>query len=362
MSGEVRFDFEGREITARPGQSIAGALHAAGVRTLSWSPKFRRPRGYRCGMGVCPGCTVRVDGLPGVLACLTPVRGRERVARVRPRLAWLPADRFGRLVPAGFQEARLLRGTGRWRVAERLLAHLAGQAPLPEPGAGRIGSFEERAVDVLVIGAGRTGLQRAGTEAAAGRSVLLVERDWLPGGSLLLQPDGSVEARRLVGEARVGRFEMLLGATAIGEFEEGVQGVVTADGLLAVRASLTVHATGSRDREVSLPDGDRPGVLLASAVRRLILREGVRPGRRAVVVASDAAPDGLASLLRDAGVEVVTRCAPPTVEAIHGRSSVSGVTVAGRRLSCDLVVIDAGRRPADELARQAEIPEEPRVG
>lgn len=138
--------------------------------------------------------------------------------------------------------------------------------------------------------------------------------------------------------------------------------MVTADGLLAVRASLTVHATGSRDREVSLPDGDRPGVMLASAVRRLIVREAVRPGARAVLAAPDGAPDGLATLLRGAGVEVVARCAPRAVEAIHGRSSVTGVTIAGRRLACDLVVVDAGRRPADELARQADLPEELRLG
>jgi sarcosine oxidase, subunit alpha len=192
--------------------------------------------------------------------------------------------------------------------------------------------------------------------------VLLVDRDWMPGGSLLPQPDGAAEAERLVAGARMGGVEILLGATAIGEFEEGVEGVVTAAGLLAVRAMRTVRATGTRDRELSLPDGDRPGVMLAGAVRRLVVREGVRPGRRAVIVAPGDGPDLLSSLLRDAGVAVVARCAPPAVEAIHGRSSVAGVTIAGRRLSCDLVVIDAGRRPADELARQADIPEEPRVG
>jgi sarcosine oxidase subunit alpha len=128
-------------------------------------------------------------------------------------------------------------------------------------------------------------------------------------------------------------------------------------GLAAIKGSGECLSISAHSDSLAVP-----GVMLASAVRRLIVREGVRPGRRAVLVAPDGAPDGLAAMLRDAGVEVVARCAPLAVEAIHGRSSVTGVTVAGRRLACDLVVVDAGRRPADELARQADVSEEPRVG
>lgn len=365
MSRPVRFTFEGREITAEDGQSIAGALLAAGVRALSWGPKYRRPRGYRCGAGACPGCTLRVDGLPGTLACMTPVRGGERVERIRPPLGWLPADRLGRLAPAGFQGSRLLRGSRTWQGAERVLAHLAGQAPLPAQGAATIGSFAERSVDVLVVGAGETGLRTAAAAAREGEAVLVVDRDWLPGGTLRLETDGASVGDRLAAGARDAGAQILLRTTAIGAFDDGVEGVVTEEGLLAVRAARTVHACGSRDREVSLPDGDRPGVMLASAVRRLVVREGVRPGHRAVLVESAPGVAGastIAALLREAGVQIVARCAPADVQAIHGRTAVTGATIGGHRLACDLVVIDAGRHPNDELARQTDVPEEPRVG
>ncbi len=293
---------------------------------------------------------------------MTPVQGGERVERIRPALRWLPADRLGWLVPAGFQGARLFRGSRSWQGAERVLAHLAGQGPLPEADAAAIGSFAERSVDVLVVGAGETGLRTAEAAARAGGTVLVVDRDWAPGGALRLETGGAAVADRFAAVAREAGAEILLRSTAIGAFDEGTQGVITEQGLLAVRAARTVHACGSRDREVALPDGDRPGVMLSSAVRRLVARDEVRPGRRALIVEHDPGTATPEADLRDAGIEIAARCTPAEVQAIHGRTAVSGATIDGRRVACDLVVIDAGRRPNDELARQADVPEEPRVG
>lgn len=367
MSPRVTFTFDGREIEARDGQTIAGALHAAGVRTLSWSSKYRRPRGLRCGTGACAGCTLVVDGVGGVAACLTPVRGGERVERIRPWLPWLPADRLGFLVPAGFQGARWLRSARVWRRAERLLARLAGQAPVPDadaPGFAGPAVVGERAVDVLVIGGGVTGLRAAVAEARRGRSVLVVDRGPEPGGRLLHQPGGLGRARALADRATAAGVEILPAATGLGTFDEGVAAVVQGRQLLEVRAGRVIRATGTLDREVSLPDGDRPGVLLATAVARLIVRDGVRPGARAIIVET---PEGVADatavalLLEGAGTRLVGRYVPADVQAIHGRSAVRAVTVAGRRIRCDLVLVAGGPRDADELDRQAVVPQETHV-
>jgi sarcosine oxidase subunit alpha len=365
MTDRLTFLFEGRAIEGRPGQSLAGALHAAGIRTLSWSGKYRRPRGLRCGTGVCPGCVLAVDGLGGVQACMTPARGGEDVRRIRPWLAWLPVDPLGRFAPAGFHGSRWLHSPRVWNLIERVLARLAGQAPIPRPEnvpvqAGAAG-FELRAVDLLIIGAGETGLTAAIGGARAGRSILLVDRDDTPGGRLLGELGGRDAADRLAAAARTAGVEILLSATALGSFDDGVQGIVHAGRLLAVAAGETRNATGSLDREVALPDGDRPGVMLASAVRRLVVREGVRPGFRAVIVETGPLDEDLVTLLAGAGTEVVARCAPSDVRAIHGRGAVRGITIGSLRIPCDLVVIAAGRRPADELARQTDVPEEPRV-
>lgn len=355
MSKRVAFTFEGRTVSAEEGQSIGAALHAAGVRTLSWSSKYRRPRGLRCVRGVCPSCTVRVDGLPGVLACTTPVRGGEVVERIRPAVPWFPADRLSRLAPAGFYYEHLARQPRLWRRAERLLARLAGQAEPPAPNAVATGGFQERSVDLLVVGAGRTGLTAAIEGARSGRSVLVVERDYVAGGRLLSEPNGRELAERLVAEVRATGAEVLLSAIDLGVDDDGVHGVVHPGGLIALHARDVRFATGTYDREIALPDGDRPGVMLASGVQRLLVRERVRPGTRAVIVEVAREGDPIARLLAAAGIEVVARCAPGEVRSIRGRPAVTAIQLARGRLRCDLVVVAAGSRPADELVRQADL-------
>ena len=66
------FTFQGRALTARPGQSLAAALTDAGERTFRTTAKGA-PRGIFCGMGVCQDCLVTVDGIPNRRACMTPV-------------------------------------------------------------------------------------------------------------------------------------------------------------------------------------------------------------------------------------------------------------------------------------------------
>lgn len=69
----IRFSFDGVQMTAYPGDTLAGALYAAGKR--SW--RQSRPgdeRGLLCGMGICFDCVLSVDGVPNVRACQTLVR------------------------------------------------------------------------------------------------------------------------------------------------------------------------------------------------------------------------------------------------------------------------------------------------
>ena len=73
MTAPLRLTFDGRPITARPGQSVAAALLAAGIRAWRTTRRRGRPRGLFCGIGVCHDCLMVVDGRPNVRACMTPV-------------------------------------------------------------------------------------------------------------------------------------------------------------------------------------------------------------------------------------------------------------------------------------------------
>lgn len=71
----AEFAFDGRKVEGRPGEPIAAALIAAGVRMFRTMPRFGDARGGYCMVGRCSDCLVMVDGVPGVRACATPVVG-----------------------------------------------------------------------------------------------------------------------------------------------------------------------------------------------------------------------------------------------------------------------------------------------
>ncbi|GIH62804.1 FAD-dependent oxidoreductase [Microbispora siamensis] len=404
-SRRVAFTFEGRTLHGYEGEPVATALHAAGVRVLSRSFKYHRPRGIglTCGTPSCPGCQLTIDGHYGVPGCATPLRGGESVRRER---AWPGADwdllgaidRFSALVPAGFQ-FRLLRGSPRLaHLAERLMGVIAGggrtvaaevAARALRPGLG------ERRTPLAVVGAGVAGLAAALAAAGSGLEVVLVDQGEEPGGALRAEtrdvrgPDGvEVPGFRLVADlaARARQhasITVLTASTALGWYEGGALPVDTPDGLLVLRPDRLLVATGDYDVPMPFPGNDIPGVMMAGPVQRLINVDRVRPGERAVVVAAEPYGYGLAEQLHAVGVtlaavvdprperEIPAGAFPAALAAARvpylpghavreatGHRGVRRLVVAplaGRsvvRLACDTVVVAAGRRPAEELLLQ----------
>lgn len=66
--------FDGRQVEALPGQTVAAVLWAAGVTSWRATRGEGRPRGVFCGIGVCFDCLVTIDGAAGQRACLIPAR------------------------------------------------------------------------------------------------------------------------------------------------------------------------------------------------------------------------------------------------------------------------------------------------
>ena len=75
----VAFTFDGRDIQAEAGQSIAAALLASGIRSWRTTRIDGAPRGLFCGIGACFDCLVEVNGTPGVRACLVEAQDGDRV-------------------------------------------------------------------------------------------------------------------------------------------------------------------------------------------------------------------------------------------------------------------------------------------
>ena len=357
----VRWD--GRAIEAHEGEPLAVSLLAAGETAISRSFRFHRPRGLMCATGSCGWCECEVDGLPSVRSCRVPARqGLE----ARGEHAWPSVggdllgvlDRANRLVTPGFYHHRFLR-PARFRKAYLDVIRAFGGRGRMRPGSrpARSGAGVETLVeaDVVVVGAGRSGLTAALAATAAGARVVVVETQGEPGGSRCwaTAPDGTgATARALAAEAssRLGEG-LMLGWSAVAR-EGDLLHLVGAGGLATVRTPVVIAATGTHERPPLVPGGERPGVMGARTVERLIERWGVLPGERAALVGDDASTAAAGLLLERVGATIVVRIPEASLACIDGRAHAERVhwTERGERRSAgvDLVVVGA-RVPGLEL-------------
>ena len=76
---QVTFFYNGQKIEGYSNETIAAALHAAGIRRLGPSPELHRPRRLFCAIGNCSSCCMTVNGQPNVRVCVTRVKNGMRV-------------------------------------------------------------------------------------------------------------------------------------------------------------------------------------------------------------------------------------------------------------------------------------------
>ena len=93
-----------------------------------------------------------------------------------------------------------------------------------------------------------------------------------------------------------------------------------------------IVATGAHERPLVFADNDRPGVMLASAVRTYLNRYGVAAGSRIVVATTNDSPYAMLPELVAAGVEVATVAdARPTLSDAARAAQEAGIEVIHRR-------------------------------
>ena len=348
-SRELTFSFEGRRVTAFPGDTIGSALYASGQRVFSRSFKYHRPRGLLCCSGHCPNCMMEVDGVPNVRVCAQPVREGARVSAQNVRgslerdLLAVTDKAGGPFTPVGFYYRTMIRPRWAWPLYEKFLRSVAGLGRI-DKHAKRSHRYdtEHRRAEVLVIGGGRAGLEAARAAAARGEQAVLVDEG----------PE--LTAADLVDEP----FELLAPARAIGIYEGGLVPVDGGNVLYRFRAERIVVATGATEQPLLFPGNDLVGVMLPGAVRRLVNHWAVKPGERAVVVAADESGLAVVEDLERAGTEIaeVVDLRERNVRQIaaSGRKGrVESVVLDGRAVACDLLVTSGGRQPAYSLLAQA---------
>ena len=268
----VGFRFDGREIEALEGETIAAALAAADIVAVRQA-RSGAPRGPFCGMGVCFDCLVTVDGRPSQRACLTKVAGRHGRAFRRPR----PRRCASRARAAGRGD-RLRRAGGRRR-------------------AGR------------PVGGARLAL--------AGAEVVVLDERLHPGGQFFkpLAPSHQAELSTLDSQFRDGAVLMQstqrAGARIVNEatvwaaFSPHEVAALVAGQSTLYRPKRLVLATGAYEQSPTIPGWTLPGVMTVGGLQTLARSYRVAPGERIVIAGNGPLCLQTAAELLDGGANVV---------------------------------------------------------
>ncbi|WP_156680753.1 NAD(P)/FAD-dependent oxidoreductase [Sphingomonas profundi] len=257
--------------------------------------------------------------------------------------------------------------------------------------------------DVVVIGAGPSGIAAAVAAAGEGRSVLLVDEHPVPGAAMgndvplffggRMTP-ATLNAERMLETvfmsepaleaAMEAGVELLLGTCAWGVYRNGaafgtlpqqVVGLADAGRSWLVGFDRLVLATGARDLAIGFPGWNQPGVMGAAALTMLLSRYDAFAGKRVLFVGSHDLALETALLARDKGVAVAglieVRDAPQgradLVEAVRSaqiaihtgdvvaraEGGIDGVERAilrsGTEIACDTICLGIGLVPCIEL-------------
>ena len=359
----VDFTFEGSPFQGLRGDTISSALAAAGVRVVGRSFKYHRPRGLLSCADHDVNAMVQVDtgsrSVPNVRADVSPLEPGTRITAVntqgglaRDRLAVL--DRLSRFLPVGFYY-KAFHGRALFPRWERMFRRVAGLGTVDLASSHRRTPNRYDFCDVLVVGAGPSGLAAAVAAAAAGASVLLVDENRAAGGSGLFASGGNLkvaaQTRALVAAVHADpRIRVLLSGYAAGYYADHWVPVIAPEAMITVRARAVIVAQGAFEQPAVFRGNDLPGVLLASAGQRLLYRYAVAPGRLAILTAN---AEGYAAAL-DAcarGVEVVVVLDLRQVPGPRSRARATELAQAGVRIAVGVTPVEAQVGPTGGSVR-----------
>ena len=413
----LSFRFDGAVYHGYEGDTLASALLANGVHLVARSFKYHRPRGILSAGAEEPNALVQLrEGArtePNMRAPLVELFD-GLVAESQNRWPSVQYDissvngLFSRFLPSGFYYKTFMWPASLWMTYEKVIRNAAGLGKGPaQPDPDR---YDHRNVwcDVLVAGAGPAGLMAALAAARSGARVVVADEPAEMGGSLLsdgtavdgrpgadwaaeiLEELGGLENVTLLPRTSVAGYYdynyMTLLERVTDHLGEEPDGKTPRQRFWQVRAKQVVLATGAIERPLTFLDNDRPGVMLAGAVRTYVNRYAVLPGRKAVVFTNNdsayntaidlqragaavtivdlrKAPRGsLIEAARAAGIEIMDGCA---ITGVKGGKRVTGVTIrpldetghdvtgGSHSVGCDLVAMSGGWNPTVHLFSQS---------
>ncbi len=395
---KLSFQFDGKTIGGFAGDTLASALLANDVRLVGRSFKYHRARGIVSMGSEEPNALVTLKRgaavVPNARATMQPIY-QNLVAHSQN--AW-PSRSFDLLAAndlispflgAGFYYKTFMWPQSFWeKVYEPVIRRAAGLGALVPTYDGARFEKADAHCDVLVIGAGPAGLMAALTLGQAGLDVILADEHDAVGGQLLLETQtldglaGPAWAEEMATHlASMPNVRVMLNTTVTGAYDQGDFGALQRHGLdqaepvhtlpeetfWRISTRRAVLCAGAQERHIAFPDNDRPGVMMAGAVRGYLNKFGVAAGQRVAVFANNDSAHQTALDLAAAGQSVTVLDSRSDAAAQGDYELLAGAQVVGtsgrqglrkitftqdgntRSLACDCLGVSGGWNPMVHL-------------
>ncbi len=389
----LAFSFNDMAMTGHPGDTLASALLANGQRLVGRSFKYHRPRGIFTAGSEEPNALVHLrsgaHSEPNTRATVAELYDGLEATSQNHRGSletdlMAANDWFAPFMSAGFYYKTFMWPKAFWeKVYEPIIRASAGLGALSgkeDPDVYDKGFLH---CDLLVIGAGPSGLLAALAAGRAGARVILADEDFLPGGRLNAEThevDGKAGhdwAAETVAELRsLDTVRVMTRTTVNGAFDHGIYSALerrtdhlpASDGkprqvLWRIYSRRALLCAGATERAIAFGNNDRPGIMLAGAVRAYVNRWSVAPGNQVAVFTNNDDGWRTASDLYAKGVTVSavidirnSRAAPDNpgvpvhmgarIVGTRGRAGLTSLTLDdGSRIDADCLAVSGGWNP-----------------
>ena len=335
----VSFKFNGTKLYGYKGDTLASALLANNIHLVGRSFKYHRPRGIMTSGSEEPNAMVQLHNNssrtePNVRA--TEVELYDGL-EASSQNCW-PSVNFdfgginnflSPLLPAGFYYKTFMWPASFWEKYEYFIRKSAGLGKSPTEPDPDI--YEHRYIhcDVLIIGAGISGIIAAKTAAKNGFKTLLVDEKPNLGGATIYQNNDhfkindtnsakwlekeiddlknykNLEIKTRTSVAAYHGYNFILARENLTDhIEVSKRDNKVRQRLLKIRAKKVITATGSIERPLIFNNNDRPGILLSSAIKKYVDFYGVKSGEKIVLFTNNDTAYETALSLNDKGIKV----------------------------------------------------------
>jgi len=338
-TSRVSFKFNGKIYYGFKGDTLASALIANDIHLIGRSFKYHRPRGIMSAGSEEPNAIVQVNANtaytePNVRA--TEIEIYEGL-ETSSQNCW-PSVKFdigginnflSPFLPAGFYYKTFMWPASFWEKYELFIRHSAGLGKSPKVADPDIYDHKYIHCDVLVIGAGISGIMAAKTAAKNNLKTLLLDEkaeiggttiyqnsdkfkiddkissDWLNNEISELKKLDNLEIKTRTSVAAYHGYNYLLARENLTDhLNKNEKQNKIRQKLLKIRAKKVIVATGSLERPLIFDNNDRPGIMLSSAIKKYADYYGVICGKKNIFFTNnDSAYESAISLFKK-GIKV----------------------------------------------------------